>query len=256
MNDPTRYETAAGVATITLDSPERRNAFSQPLLQGLMAGLRQAEADDDVRVVVITNTGTTFSAGADLKEDRASLGPDPLTFVDICHTLDAFDKPVLARVAGHAAGGGAALAVCCDLAIAVDTARIGITEVRIGIPPNGVAALLAHRLSRRALYESFLVGEMMTAARAVELGMLNLAVPTAELDDTVARYVDGLVRGGPKSLAVTKRMLNAMGQLSPEQAELLADEASRGAFERVEAREGVTAFLQKRPAAWIPTDAR
>jgi methylglutaconyl-CoA hydratase len=253
MTDPIRYETAGGVATITLDAPERRNAFSQALLQGIMAGLRRAEADQAVRVVVITNTGTTFSAGADLKEDRASLGPDALTFVDVIHALDASAKPVVARVAGHAAGGGAALAACCDVAIAADTARIGITEVRIGIPPGGVAALLAHRMSRRALYESFLVGDMMPATRAVELGMLNLAVPAEELDETVNRYVDGLVRGGPRALAVTKRLLNAMEQLTPDQAETLADEASRGAFERSEAREGVSAFLEKRSARWIPT---
>ena len=252
MTQPTRYELSAGVATITLDAPERRNAFSQDLLQGMMAGIRQAASDEAVRVLVITNTGTTFSAGADLKEDRNTLGPDAITFVDIVHTLDALGKPVVARVAGHAAGGGAALAACCDLAIAADTARIGITEVRIGIPPNGVAALLAHRLERRALFEAFLVGDMMPAARAVELGLLNLAVPAEELDATVGRYVDGLVRGGPRSLAVTKRMLQAMTQLSPSQAELLADEASRGAFERAEAAEGVAAFLQKRPAAWIP----
>ena len=111
MPEPTRYELSAGVATITLDAPERRNAFSQDLLQGMMAGIRQVAADDAVRVLVITNTGNTFSAGADLKEDRNALGPDALTFVDIVHALDALPKPVVARVAGHAAGGGAALAV-------------------------------------------------------------------------------------------------------------------------------------------------
>jgi methylglutaconyl-CoA hydratase len=253
MSEPVRYETSAGVATLTLDAPERRNAFSQNLVQGLLAGLRRAEADDAVRAVVITNTGTTFSAGADLKEDRASLGPDAPTFVDIVHVIEALSKPVVARVAGHAAGGGVALATCCDLAIASEGARLGITEVRIGVPPHGVAALLAHRLSQRALVEAFLVGEMMPAARAAELGLVNLAVPAEDLDATVARYVDGLIRGGPKSLARTKRMLYAMPHLTPEQAEQLSDEASRGAFDSPEAREGVTAFLEKRPATWIPT---
>ncbi|MDH4148222.1 MAG: enoyl-CoA hydratase-related protein [Acidimicrobiia bacterium] len=254
MSEPTRYEVERGVATITLDSPERRNAFSQALLVGLMGGLRQAIGDDAVRVIVVTNSGTTFSAGADLKEDRASLGPDAITFVDVVHAIDACPKPVVARVAGHAAGGGAALVVACDLAIAAESARLGITEVRIGIPPSGVAALLAHRMSRRALYESFLVGDMMPAARACELGMVNLVVPDDELDATVARYVDGLVRGAPRSLAATKKLLDAMGQLTPDQAAHLADEASRGAFQSSEAREGVAAFLEKRPANWIPTD--
>lgn len=253
MSEPTRYETAAGVATITLDAPERRNAFSQDLVQGLLAGLRRAAEDDGARVVVITNTGTTFSAGADLKEDRASLPPGAPGFVDVVHAIEALPKPVLARVAGHAAGGGVALATCCDVAIAVDSARIGIVEVRIGVPPNGVAALLAHRLSPRALAEAFLVADMMSAARAVELGLLNLAVPADELDATVARYVDGLVRGAPHALGQTKRMLAAMAHLTPTQAEVLSDEASRGAFTNPEAREGVAAFLEKRPASWIPS---
>ncbi len=253
MDEPVDYAVAAGVATVTLNAPGKRNAFSQNLVQGLMAGIRSAQADDGVRVIVITNTGTTFSAGADLKEDRASLGPDAITFVDIVKAIDSCPKPVVARVAGHAAGGGAALVVCCDLAIAADTARIGITEVRIGIPPAGVAALLAHRMGRRELVEAFLVGDMMPAARAAELGMVNLVVPEAELDATVARYVEGLVRGGPRSLGITKHLLQAMAHLTPEQAETLADASARGAFESSEAREGVSSFLEKRPATWIPS---
>ncbi len=252
MDEPVHYEVARGVATITMNAPERRNAFSQPLVQGLAAGLRQARADAEVRVIVITNAGTAFSAGADLREDRASLGPDAITFVDLVKMIDACPKPVVAKVAGSAAGGGAALAACCDLAIAADTARLGITEVRIGIPPAGVAALLAGRMSRRALFESFLVGDMMPAARAAELGMINLCVPADELDATVDRYVEGLVRGGPRSLAVTKRLLQGMADLTPEQATLLGDEAARGAFDSSEAKEGVASFLGKRPAAWIP----
>jgi methylglutaconyl-CoA hydratase len=252
MSGPVRYEVDGGVATLTMEAPERRNAFSQDLLIGLMDGLRDALADPAVRVVVLTNTGTTFSAGADLKEDRAALGPNPLTFVDLVHAIDASPKPVIAKVAGHAAGGGAALAVACDLAVAADDARIGITEVRIGIPPVGVAALLAHRMTPRALNEAFLVGEMMPASRAAEIGMVNMAVPRDDLDAAVARFVDGLVRGGPSSLARTKEMLQAMLQLTPPQAAQLADEAARGAFGASEAKEGVAAFLGRRPASWVP----
>ena len=129
----------------------------------------------------------------------------------------------MARVAGHAAGGGAALAVCCDLSIAADTARIGITEVRIGVPPTGVAALLADRPEPPGPLRVVPGRRHDAAARAVELGLLSLAVPADELDATVDRYVDGLVRGGPRSLGVTKRMLQAMAQLTPDQAELLSD---------------------------------
>lgn len=255
MTSPVRYESSAGVATLTLDAPERRNAFSQPLLVALMDGLRRAEADDAVRVIVITNSGTTFSAGADLKEDRATLGPGALTFLDIVDAIDACPKPVVARVAGHAAGGGAALVACCDLAILADSARIGITEVRLGIAPLGVAALLAHRMGQRELFEAFLVGDMMGARRAVELGLANVAVPDDELDATVARYIDGLVRGGPHSLGATKRFLQAIGPLSPADARQLANTTSVSAAERSEAKEGVAAFLGKRPVAWLPAES-
>jgi len=253
MSGPIRYEVAAGVATLTMDAPHRRNAFSQDLLVGLRDALRAAEADAAVRVVVLTNEGATFSSGADLKEDKSALGPDAITYVDVIDAIDAGPKPVVARVAGHAAGGGAALAACCDVAIASEDARIGITEVRLGVPAAGVAALLAHRMGHRELLEAFLVGDMMPARRAVELGLVNLAVPADELDATVARYVDGLVRGGPRILASTKRVLKAMHGLSPAQATLLAEEASRGVMRGSEAREGVAAFIERRPAAWIPT---
>ena len=255
MSEPVRYEVSKGVATITLDAPERRNAFSQDLVKALLAGLTKAGQDTSVRVVVVTNTGGTFSAGADLKEDRAALGPDAATFVDVVRVIEALPKPVVAKVAGHAAGGGAALAACCDLAIATTAARIGITEVRIGVPPHGVAALLARRMTKRSLFEAFLVADMMPAVRAAELGLINLAVAPEDFEATVARYVDALLRGGPHSLAATKRLLLHMDELSPEQAELLANEASRGAFDRAEAKEGVASFIAKRPAAWIPADS-
>ncbi|MPY92721.1 MAG: enoyl-CoA hydratase [Acidimicrobiia bacterium] len=253
MGEPTRYEATGGVATIVMDVPQRRNAFSQELLTALMADLDRAAGDDAVRVIVLTNTGNTFSAGADLREDRAALGPHALSFVDLVHAIDASSKPVVARMAGHAAGGAVAVVVACDLAVAADTARVGITEVRLGIAPPPVAALLAQRMTSRALSEAFLVGEMMPASRAAELGMVNLVVPEDEVDGAVARFVDGLVRGGPTALATTKRALQDMALLPLERAEQLAREAPAEEAARVEAREGVDAFLEKRPASWVPT---
>jgi methylglutaconyl-CoA hydratase len=268
MDAPTRYEVAGGVATITLDAPQRRNAFSQDLIAGVLDGIERAVDDGGVRVLVLTNTGTTFSAGADLKEDRAALGPGAKSFVDVVAAIAACPKPVVGRVAGHAAGGGAAVVVACDLAVAVDTARIGITEVRLGIAPVPVAQLLAARLGTRALSEAFLVGEMMPASRAAELGMVNLAVPADELDATVDRFVGGLVRGGPVALAITKRTLAELcGLPGAEDAgprAAAADRAGGGGAvtgggaaagddaARREAREGTAAFLEKRPASWVP----
>lgn len=251
MTEPTTTVTAGGVATITLDAAERRNAFGQPLLRSLLGALGAAEADDAVRVIVLTNAGNTFSAGADLKEDRSTLGPEAPTFFDVIARIDACRKPVVGRIAGHAAGGGAAVVVACDIAVVVDTARIGITEVRLGIAPVPVASILAHRLTPRALSEAFLAADMMSATRAVELGMANVAVPADELDATVRRYVDALIRGGPDALAATKEALAAMaGRTAAENAEIARHHPD--AFTRDEAREGVAAFVEKRDASWIP----
>jgi methylglutaconyl-CoA hydratase len=252
MDQPTSYEVARGVATITLDAPQRRNAFSQDLLAGVLEGLRRAVDDHDVRVVVLTNTGTTFSAGADLKEDRAALGSAAKSFLDVAHAVEACPKPVVARVCGHAAGGAVAVVAACDHAVAVDTARIGITEVRLGIAPVPVAELLARRLTPRALSEAFLVADMMPAARAAELGLVNLAVPAEQLDEAVERFVAGLVRGGPTALAATKRVLAVLGGRGDGAAREGVEEGD-GETARQEAREGVAAFLEKRPPAWVPS---
>lgn len=252
MSDPTRSLVADGVATITLDYPERRNAFGQALLKSLIVHFDDAVADESVRVIVLTNTGTTFSAGADLKEDSSKLGPDAPSFSDVVERIDASPKPVIGRIAGHAAGGGAALVIACDIAVLASTARIGITEVRLGIAPVPVAAMLAHRLTPRALTESFLTGEMLDAERAAELGLVNRAVPEGELDAAVDRYIEALVSSGPEALRVTKRVLGDMiGRSASDNAELAAaigvDEALNA-----ERREGVAAFVEKRSPSWIP----
>ncbi|MCC6435802.1 MAG: enoyl-CoA hydratase/isomerase family protein [Acidimicrobiales bacterium] len=253
MTAPTRSETVRGVATVTLDSPQNRNAFSQALLTSLRDDLQAAIDDPAVRVIVLTNTGTTFSAGADLKEDARSLPKGALTFGDIVDLVDRGPKPVVGRIAGHGAGAGAVLAAACDIAIAADTARLGITEVRLGIAPVPVAAMMAHRMGRRELFEAFLAADMMPAARAAELGMINLAVPADELDATVARYVDALVKGAPEALATTKTALQAMAD-GGVAANVAYGAHHAGALRSEEAREGVEAFLQKRPPAWIPAE--
>lgn len=241
-----------GVATITFDHQTGRNSFGQPFLRSLLADFDSAESDESVRVIVLTNKGSVFSAGADLKEDRSAIGPNDPTFFDLVARMDACPKPVVGRVAGHAAGGGAAVVIACDLAVMVDSARIGITEARLGIPPIPVASILAHRLSPKALYESFLAADMMSATRAVELGLVNRAVDESALDETVAAYVDALLRGGPNALQATKEALRSMvGRTAEENAETAAS-LHHDAFASGEAREGVAAFVEKRDAAWIP----
>ncbi len=255
MPEPTTYRIdRPGVATITLDAPERRNSFGQPMLKSLLAHLRQAVESEDVRVIVLTNAGTVFSAGADLKEDRGGIGPGDPTFFDLVTAIDESPKPVVGRIAGHAAGGGAAVAIACDLSVMVDTARIGITEVRLGIAPVAVAAILAHRLSPRAMFESFLAADMMPAQRAQELGLVNVAVAEGDLDATLDRFIDALVRGGPESLAMTKKALRAMTGRTAEENAIIAPHLV-AELTHTEAQAGVAAFVNKQDAPWVPTQA-
>jgi methylglutaconyl-CoA hydratase len=165
--------------------------------------------------------------------------------------IDACPKPVVGRIAGHAAGGGAALVAACDISVGHLDIRIGITEVRLGIAPLPVAAMMAHRMTRRNFFEAFLAADMMPAARAVELGLLNVAVPAEALDDTVGHYVNALVRGAPQALADTKAALRFMTESGVEAANAYARETPHG-MRGPEAKEGIAAFLQKRNPDWVP----
>lgn len=253
MSELTSLTIDRGIATISLDHHAGRNSFGQGLLRSLFDNFDAAVADDEVRVIVLTNSGTVFSAGADLKEDRSTLKPGDPSFMEFVHKMDASPKPVIGRIAGHAAGGGAAIVIACDLSVIVDSARIGITEVRLGIPPVPVAALLAHRLTPMAMHEAFLAADMMDASRAAAIGLVNAVVSEAELDATVAHYADALTRGAPAALAETKKTLQAMLGRTMEENLAYAEANHGDVFGQSEAAEGVAAFREKRDANWIPS---
>jgi methylglutaconyl-CoA hydratase len=246
---------ADGVATLTLDSPENRNALSPQLMGQLAAGLRSALDDGSVRVIVLSHAGRVFCSGMDLKATaRASgAGDMPVTaFPDILTTLWTSPKPVLARVGGPARAGGIGLVAACDIAVAARSATFAFTEVRLGVVPAIISVPVLPRLAPRAAHELFLTGEVFDAVRAAAIGLVNVAVADEDLDAEVDRYVDMLVRGAPGALAGTKEMLRrpSAGSMAADFAAMAALSAERFASE--EGREGMAAFAQKRAAAWIP----
>jgi methylglutaconyl-CoA hydratase len=247
---PTTLRTEAGVATITLDRPERRNALSPELVDSLAEHLREAVADPAARVVVLTNAGTTFCAGADLKAGGA--GSARHSLVDVLTAILDAPKPVVGRIAGHCMGGGVGLAAACDVSVVADDARIGFTEVRIGVAPAMISVVCLPKLGRADAAELFLSGERISAGRAVEVGLLNRAVPRADLDAAVADVVDQLVRGGPAALAAAKRLLREVPDLPRDEAFSLTEALSAELFASDEAAEGMAAFREKRPARWVP----
>ena len=250
------YSVARGVATLTMDSPANRNALSAQLLAQLSAGLERGLADAAVRVLVLSHTGTVFCAGMDLSA-AAVTDPDrqPVrAFPRILQRIWDAPKPVVARVAGKARAGGVGLVAACDIAVAAQTADFAFTEVRIGVIPAVISVPVLPRLLPRAAHELFLTGETFDGVRAAAVGLLNAAVPAADLDAEVARYCALLAQGAPGGLAATKQLLRRPRgtSMADDFAELSALSARH--FAGPEGQEGIAAFREKRPASWVPRD--
>ena len=211
MSELVHLDVAAGVATITLDSPANRNALSAQLRRELLGHLDTALADDAVRVVVLGHTGRVFCSGMDLKESRGAGAADQGVneVPTILQRIWTAPKPVVAKVGGPTRAGGVGLVAACDIAVAATAATFAFSEVRIGVVPAVISVTVLPRLLPRAAHELFLTGETFDAARAVAVGLVNAAVPAEELDDEVARYVGMLRLGAPGALAATKEMLRA-----------------------------------------------
>ena len=248
--DATTLDVDRGVATITLARPDTRNALSVELVDSLGDHLADAIADDDVRAVVLTNEGSVFCAGADLKSGGSSGARYGL--VDVLRLLLDAPKPVVGRIAGHCMGGGVGLAAACDISVIADDARVGFTEVRIGVAPAMISVVCLPKLRRADASELFLSGERITATRAAEVGLLNRAVPREELDAAVAEVVDKVVAGGPAALAASKRLITEVPDLVRDEAFARMEALSAELFGSDEARAGMQAWREKSPAPWIP----
>ena len=243
-----RCETTRGVATITLDQPDTRNALSVSLLDGLGDQLSDAIADEQVRVVVVTNEGNTFCAGADL----TAVGATPARW-ELTRLLELIldsPKPIVGRIAGHCMGGGVGLAAAFDLSVAAEDARFGFTEVRIGVAPAMISVVCLPKLRRADALELFLSGERISATRAAEVGLITKAA--ADIDAVVAGWVRSLLAGGPRALAAAKRLVFSVPELERSAAFATTATLSAELFASEEGAEGIAAFRERRPAAWIP----
>ena len=248
--------TAAGVTTLTLDSPANRNALSTPLMRRLLELLSAALTDPAVRVVVLSHAGPVFCSGADLKEtaEARENGTVPAELLaDVLAALWEFPKPVLARIAGPARAGGLGLIAAADIAVCTRDATFAFSEVRLGVIPAVISATVLPRLAPRAAAEHYLTGDVFDGVRAAEIGLVTRAVDAAGLDAAVTAYAEALVLGGPLALAGTKQLLRRApaGSVRADLAELST--RSAGYFKSAEGREGVTAFRERRPASWVPS---
>jgi enoyl-CoA hydratase len=233
-----------GIDTLSLDSPDTRNALSAALVGDLAHALAASGRDTGVRAVVLTHTGTTFCAGADLRDP-----PDPEALVALLRQILTLRTPVVARVTGHVRAGGLGLLAACDIAAASTRATFAFTEVRLGLAPAVISLTVRPRTDPRALARHCLTGERFDAAEAVRLGLLTTAAD--DVDTALAPVLDGLRRSSPDGLAATKALLTAkvLETFDRDAADLTA--LSARLFSSAQAREGMTAFLERRDAAWV-----
>ena len=242
------------MVTVTLADEANRNALSRRLLAELSAVLDDADADPAVRVVVLTNAGRVFCAGADLRESSAP-ADDNIVVVRASELFGRFRrsaKPYVGRIAGHCVAGGMGLAAAMDISIARDDAKFGFTEVRVGVAPAMISVLCLPKMRRAEAIAAFLRGSRFSAAEAVRLGLINGAVPPESLDDEVEAVVTDLLAGGPSALAAAKQLVYRVPEMSFDDALGWAERLSAELFASDEAAEGMDAFLNKRTPEWVP----
>lgn len=256
--EPVEVQIERGVMTATLVDEENRNALGGALVQGLRDALAAANRDPAVRALVVTNRGSTFCAGANLKasaqERTAALGQGAASgmsgFEALLHEIQTSPTPVVGRIAGHVMGGGNGLAAAFDVAIAAADVQFGFTEVRLGVAPAIISVVCLPKMRRGEALEVFLRGNRFPAARAAELGLISRAVPAAELDAAVGEVLADLRKGAPKALGFAKRLVYEVPAMAQKEAFAWTGALSAELFAGEEAREGMAAFRERRDPAW------
>ncbi len=247
------------VAQVVLSRPDIRNAFNDAMIRELREAFVELGQDSALRVVVLTGEGKAFCAGADLNWMRRVIDygyeenlEDSLHLAHLMREIYDFPRPVVGRINGPAIGGGTGLVAVCDIAVAVDTAVFAFSEVKLGLVPACISPYLLKRLGERYSREYFLTGERLSAQRALECGLVNRVVKAEELDEVVQSYVDRLLTSGPEAVATCKRMVQAVGDMSLDEAgPFTADMIARLRMGK-EGQEGMAAFLQRRKPSWVP----
>lgn len=259
MSDALLVHRQGAVATLQLNRPELHNAFDAALIQTLTTALEAVGNDPTVRTVVLSGAGASFSAGANLQWMRAMASAsqdenrqDSLALARLMRTLDELPKPTIARVHGAAFGGGVGLVACCDIAIAAEGARFGLTESRLGLLPAVISPYVIAAIGPRQARRWFATGEHFDAATAAQIGLVHQVVAAEALDAAVDAQLSLLAKAGPVAAASAKVLVREVAAAGGDRDAL--DRANAGLIAALrasdEGREGLTAFLEKRPPAW------
>jgi methylglutaconyl-CoA hydratase len=247
-----------GIARVTLNRPELRNAFDDALITRLAKAFSDLGQDPNVRVVVLAGNGPAFCAGADLNWMKRMAGysyeenlADAQALARMLATLDRMPKPTIARVHGAVFAGGTGLVAACDIAVGTPEAKFCLSEAKLGLTPATISPYVMRAMGERLARRYFLTAEVFDAEEAYRIGMLSALVPAAELDSTIEGLVKHLLAGGPAAHAKIKELIRAVAHRPIDDA-LSADTAKRIAEVRSspEGKEGIASFLEKRKASW------
>jgi methylglutaconyl-CoA hydratase len=208
--------------------------------------------------VVVTGQGSTFCAGADLSGALAGdadsfTSSGPAEMAALLEAMLDHPKPLVARVQGHVAGGGNGLVAACDIAVAAESAKFAFSEVRVGVAPAVISVVCLAVMQRRHAQQLFLTGERVSAQRVLEAGLVTAVAADEALDAVVSSYVDALLLGGPEAMGHTKNLLRRVPRLSRDEAFTFTAELSGTLFASAEAREGMSAFLERHSPSWVPS---
>ena len=247
----------AGVRTITLNRPERRNALTQQMQVDLINALREADDSATTKVVVLTGAGDAFCAGLDLtalqkmqNKSALELSEDAHRLQKLFRTLYELPVPTIAAVNGHAIAGGTGLATLCDFTLAVPAAKFGYTEVKIGFVPAIVSAYLSLQVGEKRARELLLTGRLFTAQEAFEFGLVSEVVSPEQLQGRVQAISHLLMANSPISLRATKNLLTDQNRAWLDAAMHVSMEANARSRETPDFKEGIAAFLEKRKPGW------
>lgn len=248
---------ARGVCTLTLNRPDKHNAMSGQMLQELTLAAKRLAADDTVRVVVLTGAGKSFCAGGDLgwmrqqmDADAETRGREARVLAEMLMALNTLPKPVIGALQGNAFGGGVGMASVCDVAIGADHLKMGLTETRLGLIPATIGPYVIARMGEAKARRVFMSARLFGAAEAVELGLLAKAVPADQLAEAVEAEVAPYLNCAPGAVAAAKQLARDLG---PRLDDAVIDHTIEALVERwegEEAREGISAFFEKRKPGW------
>ncbi|HZS36809.1 MAG TPA: enoyl-CoA hydratase-related protein [Polyangia bacterium] len=253
------YEVRGAIARVTLNRPEKRNPLGPTTIGELLHALEAARADEAVRVIVLTGAGKVFSAGGDLSSMGSGGTPlqatggaatRPGTFVDLNLALTRVGKPTIAMVNGHALAGGLGLVVACDVAIAADDAQLGTPEINVGLWPMMIMATIFRNVPRKRGLELVMTGDKISAGEAASMGLITRAVPREKLEAEVDALAQKLASKSPAVMRLGLEAFYRVQDLELEPALRHLEQQLVAVLSTEDAREGLTAFLEKRAPSW------